>query len=235
MEDKPFGNGAERLAYMFQETDNAGRPLGKQMVAKESISIDCEERKLGFHKHFCRVQRKSSHLAELFNDQVRWRTQLRPVDDSMQAPKLLFVKCFVYSYEAVYDGEECGLLVEPYLKGKFTKYNGNNGFVPPRKSGSKLVLAVGEVYLTDFLQAFSHWTYFHTDQDLLVCDLQGVLNEEGRFPKFELTDPCICSKKGNTRYGKTDIRYRGFRSFRRTHECNLVCKGLGLPSFGRRR
>jgi Alpha-kinase family len=234
MEDKPFGKGAERLAYMFQETDIAGRQLGKLMVAKESASVDSEDRKLEFHKHFCRVQRKSSKLAELFNKDVKQRPKLRPVDDRMKAPHLSFVRCFVYTYKAD-DGEECGLLVEPYLKGKFTKYNGNKGFLRPKTSGPKVDLAIGEVHLTDFLQAFSHWTYCHTNLELLVCDLQGVLNEEGRFPQFELTDPCICSKHGNIRYGKTDIRNQGFRSFRRTHECNLVCKGLGLPIFGRRR
>jgi hypothetical protein len=76
------------------------------------------------------------------------------------------------------------------LKGKFTKYNGNNGFVnrEASKDSPTIVLKSGEACLTDFLQAFSHWTYVHSDQKLLLCDLQGVLNQEGRSARFELTD-----------------------------------------------
>jgi len=232
MEDKPFGEGAERLAYMFYEIDRDGRRLGAAMVGKESNAIDSEERKLTFHRDFCRVQRKASELAVLFNKAIKSCHQLKPVESWMQLPQISFLKCHVYEYKAS-DGGMCGLLVEPYLKDRFTKYNGNNGYVTKRKSGSKIELAIGTVLLTDFLQGFSHWVYSRTNHQLLLCDLHGVLNEEGKHPRFELTDPCICLKKG-PRYGKTDLRQKGIRSFNRTHRCNQVCKGLGLPSFGRK-
>ena len=64
--------------------------------------------------------------------------------------------------------------------GKFTKFNCNNGYVMKNKKYSEtrtIDLEIGEVALTDFVQAFSHWVYHTSDHKMLVCDLQGVLNE----------------------------------------------------------
>ena len=101
------------------------------------------------------------------------------------------------------------------------------------KTSPIIILKGGEARFTDFLQAFSHWTVVNSDHKLLLCDLQGVLNQEGRVPKFELTDPAFCSVKQKTlssqSFGGTDYGLKGIRSFFRTHECNIVCKCLGLP------
>jgi hypothetical protein len=233
MEEDPFGKGAERLAYMFHEVDQEGSRVGRAMVAKESNRIASEERKVRFHEDFCRAQRKANDLAETFNLSVRKTPCLQPVDIGMKTPAVTFLECYVYEYVAE-DGFWCGLLVEDYLKGKFTKYNGNNGLVRRSRSGPTTELPVGTVFLTDFLQAFSHWTYSITDHNLLVCDLQGVLNEEGRHPRFQLTDPCICTRrpKESRKYGRTNLGMKGVRNFRKTHVCNKVCEGLGLPIFG---
>ncbi len=65
---------------------------------------------------------------------------------------------------------------------------------------------------------------------LVVCDLQGVLNGEGRFQKFQLTDPAICSlNEGRHRYGNTDLGSKGIGKWCRRHRCNNVCEALGLP------
>ena len=118
------------------------------------------------------------------------------------------------------------------LRGKWTKYNGNNGYVNYRDNYN-ISLVCGNVYATDVLAAFSHWTHYHTNHKLLVCDLQGVFNKEGRLPFFELTDPAICSRhRGRCRYGRTDLGFRGMRAFGSRHRCNSVCRRLGLPPFG---
>jgi Alpha-kinase family len=233
IESEPFGKGAERLAYMFYEIGPGGKRLGNAMVAKETISISNEDRKVDFHETFCRVQHKSKVLAQKFNAVVARTPTLRPVDESVQLPLIQFLDCYVYEYTAE-DGVKCGLLVEDYLHGKFVKYNSNNGYVNKAKK-DRLQLVCGEVYMTDFVQAFSHWVYFCTQQKILICDLQGELNQEGVRPKFRLTDPCICSKKvkhSKRQFGRSDMGNRGFRTFRANHVCNNVCKGLGLPAFG---
>jgi len=159
---------------------------------------------------------------------------LNPAHDYDTAPpKIIFAKCRIYKYNNN-RGELVGILVKNFLKGKFIKYNGNNGFVHEKVeiSATTVDLKCGEVRLTDFIQAFSHWTYVESDHKVLLCDLQGVLNQEGRRPKFELTDPAICTNTTITerswRYGTTDIGVKGIRSFFRAHKCNLVCKCLGL-------
>lgn len=199
MEKNPFGKGAERLAYMFYEIGRDKRRQGNALVAKETIYVDRDQdRQVKFHETFCRTQWKSQQFAKIFNRVVRQTPALRPVEHSMRTPDVLFLDCHVYEYVDV-DGSLCGLLVEDYLKGKFTKYSSNNGYVKRNLGNFKTIeMEIGEVYMSDFLHAFSHWVYFHSDQNLLVCDLQGVLNEEGRYPRFELTDPCICTKKRNT-------------------------------------
>lgn len=160
---------------------------------------------------------------------VKKTPALFPAEDEIcLPPPIEFLRCYVYEY--IKNDVKCGLLVEDYLKGKYIKYNGNNGYVCQSNSGPSIQLQIGEVKLTDFLHAFSHWVYVHTDHKMIVCDLQGVLDGEGRYPVFRLTDPAINTEnRRKYRYGKTDCGMRGIRQFSRTHKCNGVCKGLGLP------
>ncbi len=73
-----------------------------------------------------------------------------------------------------------GLLIKQFLQGKFVKFNNNT-------DGASIDLVIGEVLLTDFVQVFSHWVYEFTDHKMIVCDLQGKLDMEGRWPIFRLT------------------------------------------------
>jgi len=234
VEENPFGKGAERLAYRFYEVANENgtwKRVGGFMVAKESnkITPDNETRKEKFHEHFCRVQLKAQELATKFNEVVRSTPVLFQSEDEVsRPPPIMFLKCYVYEYQK--NGVSCGYLVENYLKGKYIKYNGNVGYVRNVNSDSTIDLKIGEVCLTDFLHAFSHWVYVFTHNKMIVCDLQGVLDEEGRYPVFRLTDPAINSKnRKHHRYGRTDAGMKGIRLFCSTHKCNKVCKGLGLP------
>lgn len=85
-----------------------------------------------------------------------------------------------------------------------------------------------------YVQAFSHFTYWNSRRKMLVCDLQGVKStcpDKDRAGVFELTDPVIHyrSKSGRSQvYGRTDLGKRGIHSFFETHECNDVCRLLGL-------
>eukprot|EP00475_Leptophrys_vorax_P015442 TRINITY_DN21783_c0_g2_i1.p1 TRINITY_DN21783_c0_g2~~TRINITY_DN21783_c0_g2_i1.p1 ORF type:complete len:527 (+),score=112.60 TRINITY_DN21783_c0_g2_i1:50-1582(+) len=87
---------------------------------------------------------------------------------------------------------------------------------------------------SDFLQAFSHWTYIHTNRDRLVCDLQGIFDADLRC--FTLTDPVIHTRKkvfaSNGRQimamGPTDLGEKGMNLFFDSHACNDVCRRLEL-------
>ena len=222
---------------MFQEikpkkTGTGWEKVGELLVAKESRFIEDERSKEKFHLHFCRVQIKAQEQAKLFNEAVKKAPMLKPSDDAYSLPPpITFLDCSIYEYSN-YADVRCGLLVEKFLKGKFTKFNSNNGYVHNHDpNGASVHLAVGKVLLTDFVQAFSHWVYENTNHELLVCDLQGVLDMEGFRPAFRLTDPAICSKSRGRRshYGKTDLGMRGIRNFCRRHICNGVCLALNLP------
>lgn len=79
----------------------------------------------------------------------------------------------------------------------------------------------------DIPQAFSHFTHWATRQKLLVCDLQGVLEEDGTPPVFRLTDPAISYKSNTGRarvFGRSDRGPKGINAFFRTHVCTEVCK-----------
>lgn len=237
MEKVAFGKGTERLVYRFTEIDAKGEFIGKTLVAKETKGVRDETKKFSFHENFSRVQITASRLAKQFNIDVHKTPTLRPINEHDQGPpKINFVKCSVYEYEND-RGEIAGILVENFLKGKFLKYSTNNGYVNEEevRNSSTIILSGGEMLLTDFLHAFSHWTYVHTETKLLLCDLQGVLDQEGRRPRFMLTDPAICSNKQVSKnrrpYGRTDIGLKGIRSFNKHHKCNNVCKCLGLPAI----
>ncbi|KAL7533246.1 hypothetical protein ACHAWF_004422 [Thalassiosira exigua] len=248
IEKDPFGKGVERLAYMFRELQpkHIGRGMGWEqvgntMVAKGSRFIEDEETRETRLTDSCRVQTKARELAKLFNGKVKKSPLLKPTkDEASFPPPIIFLKCSVYEYMGT-NGDTCALLVEKYLKGKFKKFSSNNGHVNANLDrGQSINLEIGEAKLTDFVHAFSHWVYVYTDHDLLVCDLQGILDLEGRGPVFRLTDPAICSKgkrdrngsRGRRRrYGKTDLGMRGIRNFCCRHICNNVCRGLNLPSI----
>lgn len=90
-----------------------------------------------------------------------------------------------------------------------------------------------ELNPSDYLQAFTHFTYRYTSRKVLVCDLQGVFNTDMTPPTFELTDPAIhyASTKGRRMvFGRTDKGPTGMRNFFNTHKCTTICKYLELSA-----
>lgn len=92
------------------------------------------------------------------------------------------------------------------------------------------------VHHSYFPQAFSHYTYDKSKKKLMVVDLQGVYEEyDDGTSRYVLTDPVIHKRKLGERkqlaswtFGRTDRGEKGMRAFFETHECNEVCRLLGL-------
>ena len=109
--------------------------------------------------------------------------------------------------------------VEPFLDGRYTKFNGNNGFVGRVASDI-------ERHHDGIAQTFTHWSYEHslstTGSAVMVCDIQGV--------GYQYTDVTLCSE--DRRFGKTDLGAVAFEGFFSTHKCNelALCERLGLVS-----
>jgi len=96
--------------------------------------------------------------------------------------------------------------VEPMLKGHYLKHNDNDGHVE-----TNLLLP----------QAFSHYTHERSNNLLVVVDIQGV----GSF----YTDPQIHSFDGEG-FGLGNMGQDGLTKFLKTHNCNDICRLLGLPA-----
>jgi hypothetical protein len=116
-----------------------------------------------------------------------------------------------------FKGKTSGISLEYFMEGamegRYIKYNGNNSLVYKDMSNPSNVAA----------QAFSHFTFERSKGRFLVCDLQGVGNL--------LTDPAIHTKDPNRfRRSHTNLNEEGFKFFFSTHECNDICRKLGLKS-----
>lgn len=95
-------------------------------------------------------------------------------------------------------------LVEPFIEG-FVKWNSNTGWIKEHTKWSKI------------MQALSHYSYHQSNGELVLCDLQGGIDDG----KAVLTDPVIMSK--SRKYGVTDLGESGISNFFAHHKCNEYC------------
>ncbi|KAM7194152.1 hypothetical protein V8F20_008072 [Naviculisporaceae sp. PSN 640] len=105
-------------------------------------------------------------------------------------------------------GVKC--LVEPFIE-DFKKFNNNRGGV--FQTGGR------RARWSALLQALSHFSYHVTSGQLVLCDLQGGINDE----VFVLADPAVVSRVEGV-WGVTDMGPKGIRGFFRSHTCNEYCR-----------
>jgi cold shock CspA family protein len=135
------------------------------------------------------MQATSQHYATLYNQ-------------AASPKKVWFIDTFVIRQSQI-PGSGFATC-ETFLEGKYAKYNNNAGWVADDDRNTP--------------QAFSHFTYVASLEQLMVVDIQGV----GDW----YTDPQIHSR--DRRFGSADLGPRGFLDFLRTHKCNHICLGLNL-------
>lgn len=128
--------------------------------------------------------------------------------------RIRFIKPLVdYATDAFRPGEqlkpgEC-VLIEPFIGEDYEKFNSNTGW-----QNHQCGLTMG---------AFSHFSYHMSNGQELLCDLQGVKEQD----EYVLTDPVICSLA--KKYGMTDTGHRGIAAFFRNHRCNFMCRNFSRP------
>lgn len=103
------------------------------------------------------------------------------------------------------DGRRRKCLVEPMIEGDFLKFNSNSGFTDG----------------ADYMQALSHYSYYHSGGRHLLCDLQGGHYEDA----YVLTDPVVMSADNSKRFGSGDLGREGIDNFFAHHRCNRFCQG----------
>ena len=102
------------------------------------------------------------------------------------------------------EGEKA--LVEPMIS-NFEKFNSNTGWTPDETSA-----------WVDVMQALSHYSYYTSNRNLLICDLQGGIYKDG----FVITDPVVMSE--SREYGPTDLGPDGIATFFARHKCSKYCR-----------
>ena len=118
--------------------------------------------------------------------------------------RLFFIQTFLFRSR---DNPKDLWLLEGYIDGEFKKYSNN----------------LDEIDSTQEIRhftAFAHYSYQKSNGNFLVTDFQGV-------GSFLLTDPALHSKTKEF-IDSGDFGTEGFIRFFSKHQCNDICRGLGL-------
>ena len=133
-----FGEGAERIVSKLRYLDKNNCFKGPKLVAKESRHVLNKSqygKQLKFHKTFMRTQAIASEMATKFNNDIdaledMYNNNSSWVKTVRSLPRIDFLEPYVTE---LWDdrGEAEYYLIEPFLEGRYTKFNSNNGFVQP--------------------------------------------------------------------------------------------------------
>ena len=91
VEKKYFGEGAERHVFHMTEIDKHLKPVGKRLVAKESVWVLKEKKDpQEFHETFIKTQMKALSMAKKFN------ARLDQKNVNVMIPRINFLDCSIY-------------------------------------------------------------------------------------------------------------------------------------------
>ncbi|UIZ25055.1 hypothetical protein KXD40_006691 [Peronospora effusa] len=212
---EPFANGGLRQVFHLQDLSMPPPALRADDVSEDSvmskctsyvakIAIDPNENPDTYFKDV-EMQAVAAKYAKLYNSYNPPRRvefleacilQLIPTGASEAGDQTI--------ENLTLSGTICG--VEPFIAGEYHKHNNNYGYVSELERNTP--------------QAFSHFTYEASGQQIIVVDIQGVGDH--------YTDPQIHSRRGKE-FGKGNLALRGFERFLGSHRCNPICRYLKLP------
>lgn len=129
---KPFAQGGLRNVYRMQQSGE------RRQVAKESRHDIKYQERLKFHIETARCMAKAKLYAKAFNKHVKKKQQQQQANNNNKdkgnhlaaVPPIAFLSAEVYRLkDPKYPGSFRYLAVEPEMKGKYEKWNSNNGFI----------------------------------------------------------------------------------------------------------
>ncbi|CAG9584003.1 myosin heavy chain kinase a-like protein [Leishmania major strain Friedlin] len=229
---KGMGHGGMRVCYAVEDVDEEG--AGTPMVAKmfrRNISNVVEKDYFNEGAAQCMCEEFANNFNRIHLTNIR-------------KPNISFLQCYVvriprdsipaasqrkrtgfFSYKTQDTGEVM-FVMEPMLSGKFTKYNSNYGetYREDKKAALTSSEARRRTEIFEAAETFSHFTLVESGGSMLVCDLQGVNDF--------FTDPQIHTEDGKG-LGMGNMGQEGIDKWIEKHECNDICRALGLqPLLG---
>lgn len=211
----PFAKGVEKVAFYARVSEPPTDPASSEgvmipYVCKELLKAKAKHRTKAKYEIAVSCQRAATMFASLFNSQ-------KPKD----CPKIVFADIRIIQLNTRWPEQPYALLekrLDSAANSKYEKFNNNNGGVVlnPTPHGTNHAA----------VQAFSHFTYCRSGEQLIVVDCQGIYYEQPE-QLFYLTDPVVhCNNI--FRFGGTNFGQQGIDMFFRTHVCNSICASLQL-------
>lgn len=194
--DKWFARGGTRYAFKgivnweYDDYQPGDQIVVKKFTEKHTMLVTDWNSQV-------KIEQKACELAEAWN-------RKKYVDKIFEVVKSKSAKCLRKGNSSINLDEF--VRIEPWLGEHFQKWNSNNGWSLESSWASSI-------------QAFCHWTYHHTEGELLFCDAQGIKD----FRRYKITDPCIVSRTKN-KYGDTDGGVLCQQAWFGRHRCNQFCK-----------
>ena len=197
---EPFAYGAQYITYHAQEMKTGSKKVLKQMKFEPDEGEDEETQFHSVVQTYC----ISIQFAQAFNQAKP--AHLKPIE---------FVRFGIITL-AEKSGKTAPYIIEDYIDGKYETFNSNTGKAYSHSQDHRE------------LQAFSHFTWVHSNKQLVVCNLQGTIQKD----KILLTDPAIHADQYML-FGSTNLGIQGIKLFMRRHICNEICKQMKLEPFSK--
>ena len=197
-----FAEGRFRKAYMGTYI-TPPKKAGRECVVKEQK--DSYTWKATDWGTTVSIQKKAQGFAKGFNDHAK---TTRPIQFTDVEILKVTERSNPYTRPKLNEYVTC----EDYIPGQYKKWISNYGYISDESKS---------------LPAFAHWSWIHTEGDIMIADLQGVRNDNS----YILTDPVLLSATADGgEYGCTDMGIEGMAVFFLNHKCNEFCNMFSKPS-----
>ena len=205
LERKSFASGGFRNAYLAKAI--SGIAKGKYVLKRYKEDKVNEIKEL--------FGTTEAHTRKVIQMNALARNFAQNLD--LERPILEYGATFTYSkvYYSSFNGEFVTL--EDFIEGTFEKYINNTGEI----------CGDGTSEISLKAEAFDHFTYVNSNQQLIVSDIQGV--------NYWLCDPEIASAKlmdeidSSILFCCENLSKTAIDTFFREHNCNKFCQLLKLP------